>query len=253
MRRTIDVVLRLMAKALRETHAGRLDPHRCAYEIREGTDRLKRKIEETSEFSRALDQFKKRAERYIGPAFDTVERQRAFGDTMSAYGQLRHVLENAVPLVTRNEAEEFAKRTRKNLMCIIEAANAGRDVHVVTQLTASLLGIVVFPWETYFRYVAGQLELEALGQDEEWPRWNITLGADQCVTLKDLARRLRNAVAHGRIDFSSDSRNPKEVFIEFEDADPGENQLPHWRADIGALDLLSFCVKFTQLIEGVVG
>lgn len=49
---------------------------------------------------------------------------------------------------TRNEALEFARRTRLNLE-FIEHAAAGdpTKVHVVTQLTLSLLGLVVFPKE----------------------------------------------------------------------------------------------------------
>jgi len=46
--------------------------------------------------------------------------------------------------VSRNHALTFAQRTRENLLHIERAAKAGDDVHVVTQLAISLLGLVVF-------------------------------------------------------------------------------------------------------------
>jgi hypothetical protein len=54
---------------------------------------------------------------------------------------------NIQPINTRNEALEFARRTRRNLEFIEMAKETGEHVHVVTQLTISLLGLVVFPKE----------------------------------------------------------------------------------------------------------
>jgi hypothetical protein len=45
----------------------------------------------------------------------------------------------------RNETEGFAKRTRRNLDFILAAQQQHEDVHVVSQVVLSLLGIVVFP------------------------------------------------------------------------------------------------------------
>ena len=50
-------------------------------------------------------------------------------------------------LPSRNNPSGFAERTRKNLELIERAYSVGADVHVVTQLMLSLLGIIVFPWE----------------------------------------------------------------------------------------------------------
>ena len=50
--------------------------------------------------------------------------------------------------LSRNATEEFARRVRKNLDYIIRKRNEGEDVHEVTQLVISLLGIIVFPWES---------------------------------------------------------------------------------------------------------
>jgi hypothetical protein len=47
----------------------------------------------------------------------------------------------------RNGANEFARRSMKNLAFIVEASRSEADVHPVTQAVGALLGIVVFPWE----------------------------------------------------------------------------------------------------------
>jgi hypothetical protein len=79
---------------------------------------------------------------------------------------------------SRNDAFGFAQRTRKNLAYIEKTFAEGADVHVVTQLVVSLLGLVVFPTE---RNVVRRLktlnlsELESLG----WPRWEFETTGDR--------------------------------------------------------------------------
>jgi hypothetical protein len=90
----------------------------------------------------------------------------------------------------------------------------------------------------------------SLGKLAGFPTWNISLGQEKCQTLGDLIHRLRNAVAHGRIYFGSDSPNLADVAFEFEDALPGKKQLPHWRATIRGDQLLTFCTKFAALVDG---
>jgi hypothetical protein len=69
---------------------------------------------------------------------------------------------------TRNEALEFARRTRRNLEFIEKAKGEGASVHVVTQLTVSLLGLVVFPKE---RLLLDQAERKTIAdmRTENWP------------------------------------------------------------------------------------
>jgi HEPN pEK499 p136 len=151
----------------------------------------------------------------------------------------------------RGETEGFAQRTRKNLDFIVRVHDEHHaDVHVVTQVVLSLLGIVVFPFE---RMAAGQQldwdmkELEAAG----WPRWRCAAGSPRTATLWSLIRNLRHATAHSNIAFSSDSRRLDEVEITF------TNNPPHgkwvWEASIRADELLEFCRLFLARIEGVVG
>ena len=101
---------------------------------------------------------------------------------------------------------EIARRTEKNLGFIkAEFDRMGEDspVHVVTQLVNSLLGMVILPREQYLELLNEETDLGQL-VSEGWPEWNVTKG--KADTLGQLARHIRNATAHGRLTFSSDSR-----------------------------------------------
>jgi len=79
-------------------------------------------------------------------------------------------------LASRNESMGFAKRTRKNLQHIEKAFDAGHDVHVVTQIVNSLLGLAVFLWENHLNEVVKATSLAEL-ERQGWPRWKITKGS----------------------------------------------------------------------------
>jgi hypothetical protein len=143
----------------------------------------------------------------------------------------------------------FAYRTRRNLEQIEADARAGEDVHVVTQLIVSLLGLIVFPWEHQFDLSINSLSLESLSK-EGWPDWKIIKGS--CDTVGDLIRHLRNAIAHRRLHFSSDSRVLEEVMIRFSDS-KSKNTEPYWSAEISAKDLRTFCLKFIELVDETIG
>ena len=154
-----------------------------------------------------------------------------------------------MPYVPRNHALTFAQRTRENLDYIERAAKAGDDVHVVTQLATSLLGLVVFLREKNFDEAVRGKKLDALVA-QGWPKWEWLLGS--CSSLGDLVYHLRNAVAHGHIDFTSDSRNIEDVAIEVEDYKQNA-PAPYWRARIEAIDLRTFCLRFLDLLENEIG
>jgi hypothetical protein len=145
----------------------------------------------------------------------------------------------------RNDSLEFARRTRRNLEAIEAARRNNVDVYPVTQLTLSLLGLVVFPWARQFDESVKSLSLQALFR-EGWPEWNFMKGTS--ATLSDLMFHLRNAVAHRRVHFSSDSPDPKHVTIQFSDAKP-KHADTYWTAEISAEDLRLFCVKFIELVD----
>lgn len=149
---------------------------------------------------------------------------------------------------SRNDALGFARRTKKNLDYLEQSRQNGADVHEVTQIVSSMLGLVIIPWE---RQLVAKLPEKSLGDlyTDGWPSWNLLLGSTD--TLHELVRHLRNACAHGRVSFSSDSLSPAEVVITVEDARP--HKPIDWRASIRADQLRQFCLRFIELIEDLIG
>jgi hypothetical protein len=148
-------------------------------------------------------------------------------------------------LHSRNEVVGFAERTRKNLLALEAAAANGDDVHLVTQIVTSLLGLVAYPWEKKVSHAIAGAPLDELFRNG-WPQWTFTSG--QCDRLGDLAKHLRNAIAHGRFSFSSESRVPADVTIDLEDWKHNASSA-HWRGSIRADLLRDFCLRFIALIN----
>ena len=162
----------------------------------------------------------------------------------------------------RNQTLEFANRSRKNLEFVEDAYAAGEDVHPVTQLTLSMLGLVVFPWgeRHHIEFQAKSKDFCAM-ENEGWPTWKIICDYKDkpTVNLSDLIRHLRNAVAHGRIKFSSNSGKIEDVTIVVED----EYRRPekynkctnynYWCAEIEGIKLREFCMKFFKFITDTTG
>ncbi len=131
-------------------------------------------------------------------------------------------------------------------MAYIEAAYAdGDDVHVVTQLTLSLLGLVVFPMERKVIEHVAKLELSELASPG-WPQWKFELGSAN--TLGQLMRYLRNAIAHGHVHFLSESRELSKVHIQFENYARGAIS-PNWRTTMSSSDLRTFCMQLINLVD----
>lgn len=151
-------------------------------------------------------------------------------------------------ILSRNQILGFVERTRKNLMHIEYALDNGSDVHVITQLVCSLLGLIIVPWEQEHVQAVEALRLEAL-VTQGWPEWEITLGS--CTTLGDLIRHLRNAAAHGNFRFSSENRDLTKVTIFVHDKRP--NAPPYWKAHIRADRLREFCLRFIALLHSYIG
>jgi hypothetical protein len=145
----------------------------------------------------------------------------------------------------RNRVAKFARRTWKNFEHIESALKNQADVHVITQLANSMLGLVIFPWEKRIQAeLANQTlaELTARG----WPA--LKMEGAKCRTLGELVRRLRNGFAHREIWFTSDSRHIEDVSIHIENHWKNERT---WSMDITAKDLRVFCANFVQLLEEV--
>jgi hypothetical protein len=148
-------------------------------------------------------------------------------------------------LASRNQTLGFATRTRKNLLYLQHAFDHGADVHVVTQLALSLLGLMVFPHERGFSQRAKAARLNDL-ISHGWPAWSMT-GAS-CETLGQLITFVRHSIAHGQVRFSSESRQIEEVSVDFSNLPPGKPQR-HWLGSIAAVDLQAFCLKFIEFID----
>ena len=151
---------------------------------------------------------------------------------------------------TRNSTLGFALRTRKNLDFVKDAFEQGEDVHVVTQLMTSLLGLIVVSWEhkatrAKLRKSLKGVKLEDLA-DKGWPMWDVTGNPPE--TLYDLIHKLRNAVAHHDLKFTGerDSRLLSEVAITVR----GRS---NWQAEINGQDLYQFCLRFARHIEDLLG
>ncbi len=115
-------------------------------------------------------------------------------------------------LASRADSLGFAERTKKNLVYIEQAKSRDRDVHVVTQIVNSSLGLIVFPWESQAdKAMRGRLLTDLYKSG--WPVWDET---PRSKGLGQLIHCLRNAIAHGNVHFSSDDRAPDKVAIRFE-------------------------------------
>ncbi len=156
----------------------------------------------------------------------------------------------AAVFVERNDALQFAYRTKKNLLYIEAAVRVNADVHHVTQIVNSLLGLIVFPKERNLLKYVEHVRLSDL-KKKRWPEWSISVGDSN--TLAELIRHLRNAASHGRIVFSSDSRSPSKVWIEAEDYSKRKAIKLTWKASIRADQLREFCLRFIDLIENTIG
>jgi hypothetical protein len=152
-------------------------------------------------------------------------------------------------LNARASSVGFSERTQKNLRYIEQAFEGGEDVHVVTQVVNSLVGLVVFPWERLFLEHIRDVQLADLEQ-KGWPAWQYVVGG--CTTLGELARFLRNGTSHSHIEFSSDSRHLDEVTIQVSNYPRGIGNDPDFVATIRADRLRDFCMLFAQFAHGII-
>ena len=146
---------------------------------------------------------------------------------------------------SRNEPMGIEERTVRNLAFIDEAhknPHTRDQVHVVTQIMNSLLGLVILPSERRgvpYKLSQDKTELKDL-YDLCWPRWELSpLNKAETKTLGCLAWHLRNAAAHGRYTFDSDCLDPREVTITVKDKPP--KGPINWCASIRADELHRFC------------
>jgi hypothetical protein len=146
----------------------------------------------------------------------------------------------------RNGTEIFAWRTQRDLEYIVCSAMKGEDVHPVTEAILALLGIVVFPWEKSAFDIVKKRKLPVLSGGG-WPKWRMS-GARRVIDLGQLIHVLRNAIAHGNIEFDSDSRTPSDVIISFTNIPKGKTE-SDWVGTIAGDQLIEFCRCFSSAIH----
>jgi hypothetical protein len=150
-------------------------------------------------------------------------------------------------LQARNRSSGFAQRTLKNLD-FVKRRTEQCDVHLVTQVINSLLGLLVFPFgeeEAFFKEFR-HLSLSSVDLDVVRDALKATLPIPsltvtkfgRCKDVTGFFRRLRNAIAHKGIKFfgDPDSRFPAEVVVVLRDR--RNKDAPYdWEISMTAQDL----------------
>ena len=140
---------------------------------------------------------------------------------------------------------DIMRRTMANLE-FIEAHSTRDGPYEVTQLINSFLGALAHPFEDFSD------DLKRLPVDEAvkrgWPAINKELGTDRDLsTVDELIRVLRNAVAHGNIEFRSDGRGEIHA-LHLWNSDTRSNRRT-WGATVTASDARKLLTLFVSLIE----
>jgi len=150
--------------------------------------------------------------------------------------------------IHRNTVWGFRDRVCKNLIFLNSARSDNADVHLVTALITSLLGLIVFPYAeieeskyTSFR----RHRLDDLSRTG-WPRWTFDIASSD--NLQDLVGHLRNAIAHRRLLFDSDSRELVAVKVQFRDRKDPKGP-DDWGATINAAELQKFVLLFAEMLK----
>jgi HEPN pEK499 p136 len=148
----------------------------------------------------------------------------------------------------------LAQRTLKNLNFIQQANASGEtDVHVITQMMNSLLGLLVFPVKDEFHIPLKEVSLanppdfqavrKSLPAFPLLPSLTVALFED-CSDLSRFFTRLRNAISHKHLTFSGDpdSRCPAKVMLTFKDRErwkrgPKLSEAFDWEITMNAEDL----------------
>lgn len=151
---------------------------------------------------------------------------------------------------SRKTSLGFAQRTKENLDFIRDARQAGNNVHEVVQITNSLLGLVIFPWETTFFDSIKSWKLTDL-EANGWPVLQIKKGP--CGTLEKLIWHIRNGAAHGHIKFLSDSPEPSEVAVTIRDRPTRPKNAPfNFQLELTAEEMRSLCYRIIEAVDQVI-
>lgn len=151
--------------------------------------------------------------------------------------------------IDRNTLGGFGKRVTKNLEFLMRCRAEGHDVHVVTALATSLLGLIVLPHEEFRRSGSVRFPSETLADLEQrgWPHWTFHIGGS--TSFADHLKHLRNSISHRRFVFSSDDRALDGVIVTFSDRKSKE-AADSWSSSIEATGLYDFVLRVASLLDG---
>ena len=153
------------------------------------------------------------------------------------------------PLNPRHLTSGLAQRTIKNLDFIVKAHASGADVHVATQTVNSLLGLLVFPYEKEKKYfkpfkrmrLGNPPNFQAFAPHVFPPLPSLEVTQFQnCGNVQRFFGRLRNAIAHRLLEFSSDSHDLHAVRITMRDR-PKKDEPIDWEISMSVEDLGRLC------------
>jgi len=137
--------------------------------------------------------------------------------------------------------KDFAKRTLLNLAEIEKLQSNGVKVFEVTQLINSCVGLLIFPQQDYINRIE-KIPIEQLKQDG----WSIPklIKGKQVKDLNELARYLRNAIAHYNIEFIGDGAKEIKV-LRVWNMNRGKNTC---EAEFSIDDLREFVKMFSNML-----
>ncbi len=140
--------------------------------------------------------------------------------------------------------EDFARRTRCNLLALRRLQDSGVEVFEVTALVNSMLGLLIFPQQGYIDGLP-EVPLEELAL-EGWPIPEVLDGYPQAPNLKQLIRHLRNAVSHFHIKFNADNSG-QIASLTVWDTNPRHNNIT-WKARLAVGQLEAIAMQFVALL-----
>jgi len=138
---------------------------------------------------------------------------------------------------------DFATRTRENLAVIRALQHQGQKVYEVTALMNSMLGLLVFPQQSYVQAIPETPLSELQGQG--WPLPRVRGRFRQVRTLREMVRYLRNAVAHCNLKFTADSHGEIAGLIVWNTYQRKKT----WEAELTLEDLDGIADRFSRLLS----
>jgi hypothetical protein len=145
----------------------------------------------------------------------------------------------------------------KNLAFIQAAHARGEDVHVVTQMVNSLLGLFLFPIEKEdqffdsFRSVKLSNPPRFAAVRQTIPEFPLLPSLQcskfaNCRNLRRFIKRVRNAVAHRHFDIFGESHDLSAVSIRLYDQEPGAPI--DWDITLSAEDVGQLCIYIADQV-----